>query len=177
MAAPLSDSMRRRLEKEQEAYDGAGVADETDGAYPTLPSDLAADEAMKQKGGFLQINVFGPMLPTVHLSLISCHKTILKKLYPFAWNHVWIRLQLEQMPTPPPHYPDIPASGDARNRRGKSYDNDDGDADERQRLSGEEDDDYDVEPTVSKWVRNLLIINWDTFVLMSYLLLHKNDVA
>ena len=54
------------------------------------------------------------------------------------------------MPTPPPHYPDIPASGGARNRRGKSYDNDDGDADERQRLSGEEDDDYDVEPTVSK---------------------------
>ena len=88
MAAPLSDSMRRRLEKEQEAYDGAGVADETDGAYPALPSDLAADEAMKQKGGFLQINVFGPMLPTVHLSLISCHKTILKKLDPFAWNHV-----------------------------------------------------------------------------------------
>jgi len=102
--------MRRRLEKEQEAYAGhhgagGGASDEADGAYPALPSDLAADEAMKQK--------------------------------------------LEQMPTPPPHYPDIPSSsGDARNRRGKNY-NDDGDADERQRLSGGEDDDYDVEPGVS----------------------------
>ena len=58
MAGPLSDSMRRRLQKEQEAYDGhgAGGADETDGAYPTLPSDLAADEAMKQKGGLLHMN-------------------------------------------------------------------------------------------------------------------------
>ena len=55
MAAPLSDSMRRRLEKEQEAYDGAvGGADETDGAYPALPSDLLEDEAMKQKVGYLQ---------------------------------------------------------------------------------------------------------------------------
>ena len=55
MAAPLSDSMRRRLEKEQEAYDGAvGGADETDGAYPALPSDLLEDEAMKQKEGYLQ---------------------------------------------------------------------------------------------------------------------------
>ena len=56
MAAPLSDSMRRRLEKEQEAYAGhhgagGGASDEADGAYPALPSDLAADEAMKQKGG------------------------------------------------------------------------------------------------------------------------------
>ena len=47
--------MRRRLEKEQEAYDGAvGGADETDGAYPALPSDLLEDEAMKQKVGYLQ---------------------------------------------------------------------------------------------------------------------------
>jgi len=101
--------MRRRLEKEQEAYDGAvGGADEADGAYPALPSDLLEDEAMKQK--------------------------------------------LEQMPTPPPHYPDIPASGEARNRRGKGYlgsVNDDGDAEERQRLSGEEEDDYEDEPGVS----------------------------
>ena len=55
MAAPLSDSMRRRLEKEQEAYDGAvGGADETDGAYPALPSDLLEDEAMKQKVRYSQ---------------------------------------------------------------------------------------------------------------------------
>ena len=57
------------------------------------------------------------------------------------------------MPTPPPHYPDIPASGEARNRRGKGYlgsVNDDGDAEERQRLSGEEEDDYEEEPGVSK---------------------------
>ena len=87
MAAPLSDSMRRRLEKEQEAYDGHGAvaADETDGAYPALPSDLADDEAMKQKGGFLQLNVWvhvsfsflwkirmfhNILLPSEHLSLI-----------------------------------------------------------------------------------------------------------
>ena len=53
------------------------------------------------------------------------------------------------MPTPPPHYPDIPASGNARNRRGKSYLGS-GDEEERQRLSGEEEDDYDVEPAISK---------------------------
>ena len=70
MAAPLSDSMRRRLEKEQEAYDshGAVAADETDGAYPALPSDLADDEAMKQKGGFLQLNVSFSFLWKIRMS-------------------------------------------------------------------------------------------------------------
>ena len=60
MAAPLSDSMRRRLEKEQEAYDSHGAvggADETDGAYPALPADLLEDEAMKQKVGLSQLHV------------------------------------------------------------------------------------------------------------------------
>ena len=38
MAAPLSDSMRRRLEKEQEAYASHG-GDDPDGAYPQLPDD------------------------------------------------------------------------------------------------------------------------------------------
>ena len=82
MAGPLSDSMRRRLQKEQEAYDGHGDGgtDETDGAYPALPSDLAADEAMKQKGGLLHLkfsrekkNVTQNFVTKIkYLSMIMC---------------------------------------------------------------------------------------------------------